>query len=127
MKIYSISALLLALLLALVSCRKDPKNPDYIKEANCAMVDANTNTYALFVRGIMNNSCALGGCHDANTQSSGVNLSDYAGVKKAFESQNLLCSVNHGKGCSAMPKGGQKLSADVLNRLACWARNGYPQ
>lgn len=125
MNIYHISVLISVLLLALIGCSKDDKNPDYIKEANCATVNADSNTYTLFVRGVMNASCATGGCHDASTASSGVNLSNYAGVKKAFESQNLLCSVNHGKGCSPMPKGGAKLSANVLNRLACWARNGY--
>lgn len=125
MNIYYISVLLSALLLALIGCGKDDKNPDYIKEANCATVNADSNTYTLFVRGIMNTNCATGGCHDAGTASSGVNLSNYAGVKKAVESQNLLCAVNHGKGCSPMPKGGAKLSANVLNRLACWARNGY--
>ncbi|MCS7036534.1 MAG: hypothetical protein RMJ33_13815 [Saprospiraceae bacterium] len=125
MKFYYLSVLLLSLLVALIGCSKDDKNPDYIKEANCATVKADSNTYTLFVRGVMNASCATGGCHDAGTASSGVNLSNYAGVKKAFESQNLLCSVNHGKGCSPMPKGGQKLSPQVLTRLACWARNGY--
>ncbi len=125
MKIYLFSVLTLAFLLVAGSCSKESKNPDYIKEANCATVDASTNTYTAFVRGVMNTSCATGGCHDASTKSNGVDLSNYAGVKKAFESQNLLCAVNHGKGCSPMPKGGQKLSADVLNRLACWAREGY--
>ncbi|MCS6929730.1 MAG: hypothetical protein NZM43_09555 [Saprospiraceae bacterium] len=125
MKFYYISVLLLALLLVLIGCSKDDKNPDYVREANCATVKADSNTYILFVRGVMNASCAFGGCHDASTAASGVNLSNYAGVKKAFESQNLLCSVNHGKGCSPMPKGGAKLSAEVLNRLACWARDGY--
>ncbi len=127
MKIYSFSVLTLVLLLVLVSCSKDDKNPDYIKEANCASVNASANTYDLFVRSVMSASCAFGGCHDAGSKAGGVDLSNYAGVKKAFESQDLLCAVNHGKGCSPMPKGGQKLSADVLTRLACWARNGYPQ
>ncbi len=126
MKIYASSIIAVLLLMtALVRCSKEDKNPDYIKEANCSSVNPADNTYTLFVRGVMSAGCALGGCHDATTKASGVNLSNYAGVKKAFESQNLLCAVNHGKGCSPMPKGGQKLSADVLNRLACWARNGY--
>ncbi len=125
-KIYSVLIFWVTLLFfALESCSKESKNPDYIKEANCAAVDPSTNTYTAFVRSVMNASCALGGCHDASTKSSGVDLSNYAGVRKAFESQNFLCAVNHGNGCSAMPKGGLKLSADLLNRLACWARNGY--
>lgn len=127
MKLYHVTILAFALLVALggLGCGKDDKNPDYINEANCTSVDAATNTYALAIKTIMDNSCALGGCHDAGTKSEGVDLSNYAGTKKAFESQDLLCSVNHGKDCSAMPKGGLKLSSDVLNRLACWAKNGY--
>jgi len=129
MKIYQTLSLVFALVVTLAwsGCGKDDKNPDYIAEANCTSVDASTNTYALAIKAIMDNSCALGGCHDAGTKSDGVDLSDYAGTKKAFESQDLLCAVNHGNGCQPMPKGGSKLSSDVLNRLACWARNGYAQ
>ncbi|MBK9337523.1 MAG: hypothetical protein IPM98_13515 [Lewinellaceae bacterium] len=129
MKLPIASVLLLTLLVALswAGCKKDDKNPDYISEANCTAVDANTNTYALAIKSIMDNSCALGGCHDAGTKSEGVDLSTYAGTKTAFETQDLLCSVNHGSDCEPMPKGGTKLSADVLSRLACWAKNGYAQ
>jgi hypothetical protein len=129
MKIYHTLSLVFTLIVALswAGCGKDDKNPDYIAEANCTAVDANTNTYALAIKSIMDNSCALGGCHDAGTKSQGVDLSTYAGTKTAFQTQDLLCSVNHGSDCEPMPKGGTKLSAAVLDRLACWAKNGYAQ
>lgn len=129
MKLSVVSSLLMAGIVALswAGCSKDSQNPDYIAEANCSAVDANTNTYTLAIKAIMDSSCALGGCHDAGTKSEGVDLSTYAGTKTAFESQNLLCAVNHGSGCEPMPQGGSKLPQATLDRLACWAKNGYAQ
>jgi len=129
MKLTAASSLLFACIAAIswVGCGKDDQNPDYIAEANCSAVDANTNTYTLAIKTIMDSGCALGGCHDAVTKSEGVDLSSYAGTKFAFESQNLLCAVNHGSGCEPMPQGSSKLPQATLDRLACWAKNGYAQ
>jgi len=129
MKLSIASSLLIACIVALswAGCSKDSQNPDYIADANCSAVVANTNTYTLAIKDIMDNSCALGGCHDSATKSEGVDLSTYAGTKTAFESQNLLCAVNHGSGCEPMPKGSSKLPQATLDQLACWAKNGYVQ
>ncbi|MFN0015342.1 MAG: hypothetical protein ACKVU2_12415 [Saprospiraceae bacterium] len=125
--VFSIIVLSALVLLSTFGCSKDAQNPDYIAEANCSAVDVSTNTYTLAIKVILNSSCALGGCHDAATKSNGVDLSTYAGTKTAFESQNLLCAVNHGSGCDPMPRGGSKLPQVTLDRLACWAKNGYVQ
>ncbi|MEQ1745836.1 MAG: hypothetical protein ABMA02_10440 [Saprospiraceae bacterium] len=129
MKLPVFSIILFASIVTLASfgCSKDAQNPDYIAEANCTGIDAATNTYTLSIKAIMDISCALGGCHDPITKSHNLDLSTYAGVKSGFQTHNLLCAVNHGSGCEPMPQGGVKLPADILNRLACWAKNGYVQ
>lgn len=129
MKLSIASSLLIAGIVALswAGCSKDNQNPDYIANANCSAVVANTNTYALAIKAIMDNSCALGGCHDAVTKEHGLDLSTYSGVKFGFQSHDILCSVNHGSGCDPMPEGASKLPQATLDQLACWAKNGYVQ
>ncbi len=127
MKLPVVTGLLFAFIAALASagCEKSSQNPDYIAEANCSAVDANTNTYTLAIKAIMDANCAQSGCHDPITKEHDLDLSTYAGVKFGFQSHDVLCSVNHGSGCDPMPDGSPKLSQDILDRLACWARNGY--
>lgn len=107
-------------------CKKNDDNPDYLN-VDCTGIDANQNTYNLSIKAILDVTCALSGCHDAATQSMGVNLSTYAGAKTAFESNKALCAINHGSGCQPMPKNGAKLPVGVINILSCWAKNGYKQ
>lgn len=109
-----------------VACSKE-SGKDYLKEVNCMGIDAASNTYATTVKPIMESSCAFGGCHDAATRSSGVDLSDYAATRQAFEKKSVLCSINHGSECSRMPKGGAKLPAETIRLLSCWAKNGYAE
>jgi len=129
MKLPVASSLFIAGIAALswIGCGKDSQNPDYINDADCSAVVTNTNTYTLAIKTIMDNSCALGGCHDSVTKEHDLDLSTYSGVKFGFQSHDLLCAVNHGSGCEPMPEGGSKLSQAVLDRLACWAKNGYIQ
>ncbi|MBK6931353.1 MAG: hypothetical protein IPH12_10995 [Saprospirales bacterium] len=112
--------------LAWAGCKKDEKR-DYLAEADCTLIDPETNRYTNVVQPIMLLSCALSGCHDAATQSEGINLSTYTGVKTAFQTKDVLCAINHGEGCEPMPKGGAKLNGATLNLLACWAKNGYKE
>ena len=122
----ALSLLLLITALGWTACSDDSKT-NWLEQANCAGIDADSNTYGLSVKTVLDVSCALSGCHDAATASSGVNLSTYAGAKAAFESGNALCAINHGDGCLEMPQGGAKLPGATINVLACWAKNGYKQ
>ncbi|MCC6459575.1 MAG: hypothetical protein IT260_03825 [Saprospiraceae bacterium] len=103
------------------------KDENWLDKANCTGIDAANNTYNLSVKNILNVTCAISGCHDAATQSNGVNLSTYAGARAAFEDGAALCAINHGSDCEHMPKNGSKLSDATINTLACWAKNGYKE
>lgn len=117
----------LGLALAWAGCKKDDNKRDYLAEADCTQIDPIANTYTFAVKAVLDAGCATGGCHDAATKSNGVDLSTYAAAKASFETQDVLCAINHGEGCEPMPKGGAKLPQVTLNVLACWAKNGYPQ
>ncbi len=121
----AISLLFLIAALGSSGCGDDEVN--WLEQANCTGIDVDLNTYDLAVKAVLDASCALGGCHDAATQSNGVNLSTYLGAKAAFENGSALCAINHGDDCFLMPKGGAKLPSATINLLACWAKNGYKQ
>jgi catabolite regulation protein CreA len=107
------------------SCAKS--KADEPSTVDCTTVDQATNTYALKIKGIIDPNCATVGCHDAIFYSSGVKLSDYDGVKAAFETQDALCAVKQEQGCIAMPQGATKLADSLITYLQCWKENNYPQ
>lgn len=94
---------------------------------NCDGVDAATNTYNNAIGAILSSNCAQSGCHDSGTAQSGLNFSTYAASKSAFQSADVICSINHDGGCEPMPDGGSKLSDATIRKIECWAENGYPQ
>lgn len=105
----------------------DPANPDYLAEANCTGIDANTNTYTAAIEPIMTANCAFGGCHNTPSANNDVITDTYTGTRKAFEQQPGLCAIHHGIGCTPMPFGGGKLSDSDIQKIDCWAKNGYKQ
>ncbi len=128
MKLSITSSLLFFLIIGLswAGCKKEEKR-DYLAEADCSQVNQSANTYTFSVKAILDGSCALSGCHDAATKESGNDFSTYATAKTVFQTKDVLCAINHGEGCEPMPKGGSKLPELTLNKLACWAKNGYPE
>jgi hypothetical protein len=114
---------LLTGLSAFNACKKDAV--DYAAQATCT---GTTPTYSNEIGTILNTNCALSGCHSASSSSAGINLSDYASASSQFKNNaDNLTSVHHGSGVEPMPRGGAKLSADLINKLDCWVKNGCPQ
>jgi hypothetical protein len=125
--ILAFSLFTLALAATVGSCKKDSNDVDYASQADCASFPAAVTTYDPTVKAVLDTYCATAGCHDAITASEGIDLTDYAKSKNAFDKKEVLCSVHHGSGCKAMPQGLDKLDATTINLLDCWAKNGYPQ
>ncbi len=65
-------------------------------------------------------------CHAANIGLGNVLLEPYAEVRRYVDDGSLLCSVQHGGGCSPMPKGAAQLSACDLSLLQTWINAGAP-
>ncbi len=120
----------LSLLLTLTTACGDDEGSsvDYTADADCTVIVAADNTYNNDIKTILNDyGCSSAGCHDATTAAEGVDLSDYAKTKNAFENKEVLCSIHHGSGCDPMPKGGSKMSNSDINKIDCWVKNGYAQ
>lgn len=111
------------------ACKKEDEEEHdaayYTASANCSAVVDSLNTFTLSVKAIMENSCAVTGCHNATTKADGIDLADYATAKDEFLNAEALCTINHD--CEAMPKGGSKLSDAVIAQLTCWVKNGCKQ
>ena len=117
----------LSLLFATSSCDKDSSGVDYAANADCSAIAAADNTYTNSIKAILDANCATAGCHDAVTATEGVDLSDYAKSKNAFDKKDALCAIHHGSGCKPMPNGGGQLSNSDINKIDCWVKSGYAE
>jgi mono/diheme cytochrome c family protein len=67
------------------------------------------------------------GCHSASAAAAsgaGINLEDYNSLKDWADNGKLFCSVDHGNGCSAMPKGGGRLPQCDIDKIKAWVDRG---
>lgn len=112
-------------LFVFVSCGKDSNKPDYAADADCGSIVTADNTYTNSIKAILDASCATAGCHNQFSASEGIDFSDYAKSKTAFQNKEVLCSIHHGSGCTPMPENADQLSASVINKIDCWVKNGY--
>jgi hypothetical protein len=110
-------------MVAFTACKKDAV--DYAAQATCT---GSVPTYTSDIASILNTNCALSGCHNANSAKEGINLSAYEAASSQFiNNSNNLISIHHGSGAKPMPEGRPQLSADLINKLDCWVKNGCPQ
>ena len=86
--------------------------------------DVSSVTYTSTISPILAQSCR--GCHNASSPAAGVNLVDYAQVKRHADSGRLLGSITHATGYKAMPLNGTKLSDCDLARFQAWINAGAP-
>jgi hypothetical protein len=116
---------LIACICTMVSCTDAAdSNAKYMEATDCT---GSSPTYTTHVAPILNARCATSGCHTAISPSHGLNLQGYQIVKSTFDQHKLLCSINHGSECNAMPQGAGKLSESDILTITCWAKNGFPQ
>lgn len=113
-------------LLLLSACTKD-NIEDITGEDPNAAVSACDSTYYSYANEVVPALASVGcfGCH--NTQNAGaigagINLEGYDNFTDDLDA--LQGSVNHDPNYSPMPKGGSKVSQDILDILNCWIENG---
>ncbi len=126
MKKYFVAFVILCSFALIISCEKIP-NSDYFTAITCDEPDDTLNTYNLKIATILNDNCALSGCHDVETAKKAIILTDYMNSVNAFENHPVLCSIHQDGSCAKMPRKADKLSDDKIHDLTCWAKNGYPE
>lgn len=124
-KRYCFLFLTLATLVLMYSCTKDKTK--IAPAVNCAGVSNSINTYALNISpNILQNYCAISGCHGGGSSQQGVNFDTYQNTVNAFETKNVICSLKN-SGCILMPNTGRPLADSLILQMECWQQNGYPQ
>lgn len=113
-------------LLFLASCYADKEDQLY-PAGGGGGCDTTNVSFATKIQPILNQSCALSGCHDAATKSYGHDLSSYNGAVAAANSGRLLGSVKHETGFLQMPKGMTKLGSCEISKITAWVNAGKPQ
>jgi hypothetical protein len=107
--------------LSIVSCKKESTTPTTY---DCSGV---VPTYTTDIKMIMDNNCAISGCHNASSRADGRDYSNYSSVKSGSSSNAFLGSMQHLSAYKAMPQGRSKLSDAQLKTISCWIQNGTPE
>ena len=84
-----------------------------------------TPTYNNDIKAIYDANCATSGCHNASHHAAGIDLSSYSAAASA-NNDDILGSVEHKSGYSAMPQGAGKLSDTQIKKIYCWMQNSKP-
>lgn len=80
-------------------------------------------TYTKDVKPIIDEYCGTK-CHSATKKASGIDLSNYAGVRHESVDGDLLGAIQHGEGYRPMPKNGEKLSDETIQMISAWVLSG---
>ncbi|GAA3921917.1 cytochrome c [Hymenobacter algoricola] len=105
------------------SCTYD-NGEDFLASRPVVSCDSTAVTYGVTISAIMDRNCRT--CHSQQSPSSGINLNDYAQVKRIADNGRLVGSITHTPGFVAMPQNTPKLSDCDVNRIKKWVASGAP-
>lgn len=81
-------------------------------------------TFSASVKPILQTYC--NGCHAGSSPLGNVDYNTYSGVKVSATNGELLGSIQHASGYSAMPQNANKLSACNIATIKAWVDAGAP-
>jgi hypothetical protein len=114
---YLLLSTFFASIVILSSCYKDNKEDLYNTGTNC---DTNIISWNKDIQPIVQNSCALSGCHNTTTPSAGYDFTTFSGVKLMVDNNRFYDVISSG----TMPKGASKLDDCSIEKIKIWIRNG---
>ncbi len=119
--------LLSIVIIAFCGCYNDTIQELY---PNVVLCDTTTVTWTATIQPIMQQNCAVSGCHDAQTQQSNYDFDKYADVKRAVDDKSrddlgmMVGTVTHAAGYSQMPSGKPKMDDCTITKIVKWVRDG---
>ncbi|MGB6037895.1 MAG: c-type cytochrome domain-containing protein [Cryomorphaceae bacterium] len=87
-----------------------------------AEYDTTNVTYALSIEPIMESKCM--GCHSGSSPQGGLSLSNYAEISSEALFGDVLASVQHANGVTAMPYNSAQLPQCEIDLIRIWIENG---
>lgn len=112
----------------LAGCYYDRSNELYPTDVLTTCDTSANITYSGFVKELMTTRCGSSqtGCHQGAGSTSGIDLSDYAGVSAAADG-DLMNAVAQTGAVPPMPLNGGKLSDCNIAALQKWIDHGKPE
>ena len=101
--------------IATMSCNKDDD------DGGSTGLDCNTVKYSTSILPILESSCNISPCHDANSPNG--DFTDYAGLETLAKDGTMKQLVLVDK---TMPKSGDALTMTQLEKIECWINAGAP-
>ena len=109
--------------LGIIACTKDNTTTPTPTTVDCSTITA---SYANDIKPIVNNSCAISGCHVAGFSSG--DFTNYTGLKAKVEDGTIknraIVQMNMPPASSSGPT---SLTSTQLNLLTCWIEAGAPE
>ena len=90
-----------------------------------AECDTTNVTYALSIEPIMESKCM--GCHSGSSPQGGLSLSNYAEISSEALFGDVLATVQHANGVTAMPYNSAQLPQCEIDLIRIWIENGAPE
>lgn len=110
--------LLLALSISIMSCSSSE-----VSNEDPVVIDPTTKvTYEKDVKNIINNSCAVSGCHTGSSPAAGIAFNTYNQVRSQAENGNLIGRINSGS--NPMPPTGL-LPTSTRSIIDQWKADGF--
>lgn len=123
--IYTLGIVLATLALTMIpGCYYDNEEDLYPQDTFC---DTVAISYTAFVKPLIDANCYQ--CHSQSAAPSfgaGYDLETFNTLLNVVNNGRLLCAIQHGNGCSPMPKGAAKLPACSINKVQAWIEAGAP-
>lgn len=111
-------SLLLILSITILSC----SSSEVANEDPVVIDPTQKVTYEKDVKNIVNNSCAVSGCHTGSSPAAGISLNTYNQVRSQAENGNLIGRINSSS--NPMPPSGQLPSA-TRSIIDQWKDDGF--
>jgi len=114
----------LAALVGIAGCYRDKADQLYPNSGGIGACDTANVTYSGTIKGIVEQHCAISGCHDGSSYPA-YPMNSYSDIITYCVSTNkLLGSIRHESGFVAMPQGAPKLDDCTINKITSWVNNG---
>ncbi len=113
----------LLVMLVLSACYNRNATDLYPSSGTC---DTSIVTYSGTILPIMNQHCAVSGCHTGQGSANNLNYAHYADLAVVASNGQLIPAIEHGNTPSPMPKNLPMLDACTINKIVRWVHEGYP-
>lgn len=117
--------LILVCVVAMAGCYKDTEEelyPDWGNTGNGGGCDTTDVSFVATIKPILDQACAIPGCHDAVAKGGGYDFTVYAGVNLA--KSRLEGAIKQMPGYAPMPQGGPRLNSCQVDQITAWIREG---